>query len=107
LRIGWEIDSHSVTHPDLTTLGPAALRYQLVASKRFLERNFHIPVNSFCYPSSKYNATVIAAVKAAGYTNALTENPGYANRSDPYLLNRFEIEGGAGVSALAADLQQR
>jgi hypothetical protein len=45
---------------------------------------------------------VVAAVKAAGYTNALTEKPGYASRAEPYLLDRFEIEGG--VAQLAADL---
>ncbi len=65
----------------------AEMRCQLVASHRFLQHTFHIPVNSFCYPSSRYNATVIAAVKAAGYTNALTENNGYATRTNPYLLN--------------------
>ncbi len=102
LKLGWEVDSHSVTHPDLTTLTPAELRYQLVASRHFLRKTFHIPVNSFCYPSSEYNDAVIAAVKAAGYTNAVTENSGYATSADPYLLNRFEIEGG--VSELADDL---
>lgn len=102
LKLGWEVDSHSVSHPDLTTATPDELRYQLVASRNFLRKTFHIPVNSFCYPSSEYNDAVIAAVKAAGYTNAVTENSGYATRADPYLLNRFEIEGG--VSELAADL---
>lgn len=103
--IGWEIDSHSVTHPDLTTLSGGELNDQLVASRRFLRRTLHIPVNSFCYPFGRYNTAVIAAVKAAGYSNALTENPGYATRADPYQLDRFEIEGP--VSQLAADLSQR
>jgi peptidoglycan/xylan/chitin deacetylase (PgdA/CDA1 family) len=104
LRIGWEVDSHSINHPDLTAISPAEVRYQLVASRDFLRRSFRIPSNSFCYPSSKYNDAVVAAVKAAGYTNAVTENPGFATAStDPYLLPRFEIEGG--VSGLAADLQ--
>lgn len=83
------------------------MRYQLTASRRFLQRTFHIPVNSFCYPSSKYNAPVIAAVKAAGYSNALTDKPGYATSGDPYRLNRFEIEGRQGTAGLAADLQRR
>jgi peptidoglycan/xylan/chitin deacetylase (PgdA/CDA1 family) len=74
----------------------------VVASRRFLRRVLHVPVNSFCYPSSRYDAAVIAAVRAAGYTNALTENPGFATRADPYLLDRFEIEGG--VEQLVADL---
>jgi peptidoglycan/xylan/chitin deacetylase (PgdA/CDA1 family) len=102
VSLGWEIDSHSVTHPDLTTLSPAELRYQVDHSRRFLRSVFHIPADSFCYPSNRYDAAVVAAVKAAGYTNALTENPGYASRADPYLLDRFEIEGG--VAQLAADL---
>jgi peptidoglycan/xylan/chitin deacetylase (PgdA/CDA1 family) len=104
LSLGWEVDSHSVTHPDMTAIPQSAVQYQLVASRRFLQRTFHIPVNSFCYPSNRYDASVIAAVKAAGYTNATTENSGYATRADPYQLNRFEIEGG--LAQLQSDLSQ-
>jgi peptidoglycan/xylan/chitin deacetylase (PgdA/CDA1 family) len=104
LAIGWEVDSHSVSHPDLTTLSAAELRYQLVASRRYLQSTFHIAANSFCYPSSKYDSAVVAAVEAAGYTNATTENAGYATRGRPFELDRFEIEGGQGVAGLAADL---
>jgi peptidoglycan/xylan/chitin deacetylase (PgdA/CDA1 family) len=102
LRRGWEVDSHSLTHPDLTTATPAELQAQVAQSRAYLRRTFRIPSNSFCYPSNRYNAAVIAAVKAAGYTNATTENAGYATSADPYLLDRFEIE--AGVSELANDL---
>jgi peptidoglycan/xylan/chitin deacetylase (PgdA/CDA1 family) len=102
IHIGWEVDSHSLTHPNLTTEDAAGLWSQVHASRVYLRRTFHIPSNSFCYPSSKYDAAVIAAVKRAGYTNAVTEGDAYATRADPYLLPRFEIEGG--VSELAADL---
>lgn len=105
VALGWEIDSHSLTHPNLTTLPASALRSQVLGSRRFLQRTLGVPADSFCYPSSKYDAAVVAAVKAAGYTSALTENPGYATRADPYLLDRFEIEGG--VSQLASDLSRR
>jgi peptidoglycan/xylan/chitin deacetylase (PgdA/CDA1 family) len=104
VAIGWEIDSHSVTHPDLTTLSQRRLRYQLLASREFLRHTFHIPVHGFCYPSNRYDAAVVAAVKAAGYSDATTENPGFATPADPYLLDRFEIEGG--VTQLAADLSR-
>jgi hypothetical protein len=104
IHLGWEIDSHSLTHPDLTTAGPAELNAEVADSRGFLQRTFHIPSNSFCYPSNRYNAAVVAAVKAAGYTNAVTENPGFATPStDPFLLPRFEIEGG--LSQLQSDLQ--
>jgi peptidoglycan/xylan/chitin deacetylase (PgdA/CDA1 family) len=104
IHMGWEVDSHSLTHPDLTDISATDLRAQVVESRRYLQRTFHIPVNSFCYPSSRYDDAVIAAVKAAGYTNAVTEGHAYATSTDPYLLPRFEIEGG--VSDLAADLLQ-
>ncbi|HET9073248.1 MAG TPA: polysaccharide deacetylase family protein [Solirubrobacteraceae bacterium] len=102
LRLGWEVDSHSEVHSDLTIDTPAELHAEVFGSRAFLQRTFHIPVNSFCYPSSKYNATVIAAVKAAGYTNAVTEGNAYATRADPYLLPRFEME--TGLPQLQADL---
>jgi peptidoglycan/xylan/chitin deacetylase (PgdA/CDA1 family) len=102
LKMGWEIDSHSLTHPDMTTLDATEMQEQLVDSRRFLRHTFHIPSNSFCYPSSKYDAAVVDATKAAGYTNATTENPGYATRADPFLLDRFEITGD--VTQLVDDL---
>lgn len=103
LKYGWEVDSHSLTHPDLTTASASDLHDEVAGSRAFLRHTFHIPVNSFCYPSSRYNAAVIAAVKSAGYTNATTENAGYATSADPFLLDRFEIE--SGVSELANDLE--
>jgi peptidoglycan/xylan/chitin deacetylase (PgdA/CDA1 family) len=102
IKMGWEVDSHSLTHPNLTQLDSAELTAQVAGSRTYLQKTFHIPVNSFCYPSSKYDAAVIAAVRAAGYTNATTEAHAYATSAEPYLLPRFEIEGG--VSELAADL---
>lgn len=102
IHMGWEVDSHSLTHPDLTTATPAELWAQVRQSRVYLQKTFHIPSNSFCYPSSRYNAAVIAAVKRAGYSNAVTEGDAYATSADPYLLPRFEIE--SGVSELSADL---
>lgn len=104
IEIGWEVDSHSATHPDLTELSGKELEYQVAASRRYLRRKFNIPSDNFCYPSSEYNAATIASVKEAGYVGAVTENAGYATREEPYELDRYEIEGGDGVSGLSADL---
>lgn len=101
---GWEVDSHSATHPDLTQLSGSELAYEVAGSRRFLQRTYGVPSDNFCYPSSIYDSSTIAAVKAAGYTGAVTEEPGYASRERPYELNRYEIEGGQGVEGLAADL---
>ncbi|MGE5281392.1 MAG: polysaccharide deacetylase family protein [Chloroflexota bacterium] len=101
---GWELASHTINHSDLTTLGAAALEEEVAGSRQILRREYHVPVKNFCYPAGQFDATVIAAVKAAGYTGATTEIPGYADRGSPYELKRFEILGSAGVSGLAAAL---
>ena len=102
---GWEVDSHSATHPDLTQLSGADLAFEVAGSRRFLQRTYRVPSDNFCYPSSVYDDSTITAVREAGYTGAVTEEPGYASRDRPYELNRYEIEGGQGVDGLAADLR--
>jgi peptidoglycan/xylan/chitin deacetylase (PgdA/CDA1 family) len=104
IALGWEVDSHSATHPDLTELSGSELEYQVAASRRYLRRKFGVASDNFCYPSSEYDAATIAAVREAGYVGAVTENAGYANRDKPYELDRYEIEGGDGIEGLAADL---
>jgi peptidoglycan/xylan/chitin deacetylase (PgdA/CDA1 family) len=104
IRAGWEVDSHTVTHPDLTTLPPDRLRQELVRSRRWLRRVFHVPVDYFCYPSGRYDATVIAAVKAAGYRLATTTNGGLAAPDRPYELNRIRVDGADGVDGLLQTL---
>ncbi|MEA2422025.1 MAG: hypothetical protein QOF55_1124, partial [Thermoleophilaceae bacterium] len=38
IAAGWEIDSHTVTHPDLRTLTDAQLRHELTASRAYIQR---------------------------------------------------------------------
>jgi len=94
IAAGWEVGAHSLTHPDLTTVGAAQLTDEVAGSRRKIQRTFHVPVNSFCYPAGRFNATVQAAVRAAGFTNATTTDPGIASpKDDPYALPRIRING--------------
>ncbi|HEV7399481.1 MAG TPA: polysaccharide deacetylase family protein [Solirubrobacterales bacterium] len=101
---GWELAAHTIHHLDLTTLDAAQLKEEVAGSREILRREYGVPVKNFCYPAGQFDATVIAAVKAAGYTGATTEIPGYATRESPFELARFEILGSTGVSGLAEDL---
>jgi peptidoglycan/xylan/chitin deacetylase (PgdA/CDA1 family) len=105
IAAGWEIAAHTIHHLDLTQLDAAQLKEEVAGSRMFLRREYGVPVKNFCYPAGQFDETAIAAVKAAGYTGATTEIPGYANRSHPYELDRFEILGSGGVAGLAGDLR--
>lgn len=104
IAAGWELAAHTINHQDLTTLDAAELKEEVAGSRALLRREYHVPVKDFCYPAGQFDETVIAAVKAAGYTTATTEIPGYAESSKPYELARLEILGSTGVSGLAEDL---
>jgi peptidoglycan/xylan/chitin deacetylase (PgdA/CDA1 family) len=104
IAAGWELAAHTINHLDLTTLDAARLKEEVAGSREVLRREYGVPVADFCYPAGRFDDSVIAAVKAAGYTAATTEIPGYAERQKPYELSRFEVLGSTGVSGLAEDL---
>lgn len=103
---GWEVDSHTISHLDLTTLSGARLRHEVGDSRRVLRRDFHQPVNFFCYPAGKFDAATIRAVRRAGYLGATTEVPGNASRDSMYQLHRVRVDGSDGVSGLATKLKR-
>ena len=102
IAAGWEIDSHTLNHPDLTASDDASLKSELVDSRKLLQEKFKIPVNFFCYPAGKNDARVRAAVEAAGYKGATTVEPGVASKSDnPYLLPRIRVNGTDSAATVA------
>ena len=103
---GWELDAHTVSHKDLTTLDPTRLRYEVAGSRRYLRRAFGQPVDFFCYPAGRYDGQVVAAVRAAGYLGATTEQPGLARPADAYTLDRIRIAYSDGVGGFAEKLQR-
>jgi peptidoglycan/xylan/chitin deacetylase (PgdA/CDA1 family) len=101
IAAGWELDTQGYNHADLITLGPAELRYQAATTRQTLQQRYGVPVNWFCYPSGHYNATVIAAVKAAGFVGSTTVQPGWAGpEEDRYRLHRLRVLGGTSPQAL-------
>jgi peptidoglycan/xylan/chitin deacetylase (PgdA/CDA1 family) len=101
---GWEIDAHTLTHPDLTTLDDARLWREVDGSRVALRRAFHVPVDFFCYPGGRYDARVIRAVKLAGFLGATTTNYGLARPPGMYTLARVRINGSDGLRGFASKL---
>jgi peptidoglycan/xylan/chitin deacetylase (PgdA/CDA1 family) len=106
MRDGWEIDAHTLTHPDLTTVDAARLRREVAGSRRWLHHAFGAPVDFFAYPSGRYDPAVEAAVRAAGYMGATTTQPGQATRAaDPYALPRVRVTPGMSPRRLVATVR--
>jgi peptidoglycan/xylan/chitin deacetylase (PgdA/CDA1 family) len=101
LQAGWELDTQGFSHADLITLDATALHYQVAVARTQIQRLYHVRADWFCYPSGHYNATVVAAVRAAGYAGSTTVVPGWASRrSDPYRLPRLRVLGGTSPASL-------
>ena len=64
---GWEVGSHTVSHPNLTKLDDGALSSELRSSREGIERLTHVPCTSVAYPKGYADGRVVAAAEAAGY----------------------------------------
>ena len=101
---GWELDSHTFTHPDLTEAGVDLAR-EIADSRAYLQDRFGVPVDFFCYPSGAYDAGVVRAVRRAGYLGATTTSEGLAAPARPYELKRIRLRPDDGAAGLAAKLE--
>jgi peptidoglycan/xylan/chitin deacetylase (PgdA/CDA1 family) len=98
---GWELDTQGISHADLIALDAAQLHYQVAVARQTIQRRYHVPVNWFCYPSGHYDATVLQAVRQAGYLGSTTVVPGWAGPDDDsYRLPRLRVLGGTSGAQL-------
>jgi len=67
---GWEIGSHTLSHPRLTELDDERLATELVESRRECEERLEAPCTSLAYPYGTADSRVVEAAVAAGYTAA-------------------------------------
>lgn len=84
---GWDIASHSGTHPDLSSLPTKELDTEIHTSKKVVEEKIQKAVFAFTYPKGKYTHEVLDAVHAAQYDIAFSMDDGFIDRS----VSRFRI----------------
>lgn len=94
---GWEIGSHSRTHPDLARLDATGLAAELRGSREECEEQLQRPCSSLAYPFSSYDRRVKDAAREAGYAAAtiLDNRVAIPRRTMPWLsgasADRFEL----------------
>lgn len=69
---GWEIGSHTCSHPHLTEIGKEKAVAELGLSRAACEEELQRPCTALAYPFGSYDAAVIDLVTAAGYRSAVT-----------------------------------
>jgi peptidoglycan/xylan/chitin deacetylase (PgdA/CDA1 family) len=69
---GWEIGSHTCSHPRLARIDEAAIARELSESKRACEAEIGAPCHSLAYPYSDYDERAVKAALEAGYSFAVS-----------------------------------
>jgi peptidoglycan/xylan/chitin deacetylase (PgdA/CDA1 family) len=67
---GWEIGSHTGSHPHLTQIDDVSLESELTRSKAACERELGAPCTSLAYPYGDVDARVVDATARSGYAVA-------------------------------------
>jgi peptidoglycan/xylan/chitin deacetylase (PgdA/CDA1 family) len=69
---GWEVGSHTCTHPVLTEIDPGAAASELSRSKAACEAEIGARCRSVAYPLGAWDETVTEAARGAGYEFGVT-----------------------------------
>ncbi|MHB1286628.1 MAG: polysaccharide deacetylase family protein [Leptospirales bacterium] len=91
---GFEIGSHTRSHPDLSTLSDDAVEEELFRSREELENLLGRSVETLCYPYGRYSRHTPEIARKAGYRAARTTQrmvPGQVE--DRFLLPARTISG--------------
>ena len=103
--VGWEIGSHTLSHPRLPDIDEPSQRREVLESKKRLEDLLGVTVASFAYPYGLYDATTLRLVQEAGYTHAVTTAKRGGGVS-PFAVPRTSL-GGYGFRAMKQVLKLR
>jgi peptidoglycan/xylan/chitin deacetylase (PgdA/CDA1 family) len=85
-----EIGAHTVTHPPMTSLGPADQLREAAESRRRCEEIVGRPVTTFAYPYGDFDRAAASAVKEAGLLSACsTVERAVRAPADPFAVPRL------------------
>lgn len=102
---GFDLGSHTVTHPILSSLSPERLRQELRESRAAIEGQTGLQCKALAYPNGRsrdITDTVLAATGEAGYEFAVTVSNRWCSRSrDPLQLDRISPPGHSSPATFA------
>ncbi len=94
LGANMSIESHSVTHPDLTSLSQDTLAFEIEESAVAIERTLGVRPQTFCYPLGRWSRRAITALQDSGYLGAFTTRDGTLHTATRrYQMPRLRVRG--------------
>ena len=98
---GFAIESHSMSHRNLTRLGDVELVQDLESARKTIEDNVGTPVSLVTVPMGHINHRVVRAARIAGYRGIMTSFTGVNRGSeDVWNLKRFQVKSDTPVGNL-------
>jgi peptidoglycan/xylan/chitin deacetylase (PgdA/CDA1 family) len=90
---GIDFGAHTVTHPILTNLSLDQAKFEIVESKKIIEKKLNKNITAFCYPNgftTDYNSEIIQILKDNGFLCSVTTVPKIVTiKSDLFELGRL------------------
>lgn len=96
LGAGISIQSHSHSHPLLDGVSPRRLRYEMVFSKRMLEKKIGKEVSCLSLPGGRFTPDVLHAADLAGYSCVFTSVPRMNGTEQFETVGRFALTSETG-----------
>lgn len=91
--LGFVFESHAFSHKDLTGFNDDDLRYELEASKHYLESLLSKSITSICFPIGYFSERVIRFSHVAGYQKLYSSLPGnYITSREDGLIYRNLVQ---------------
>jgi peptidoglycan/xylan/chitin deacetylase (PgdA/CDA1 family) len=109
---GIDFGSHTVTHPDLRSLGPEQIEYELGCSKEIIEQQLGSQVSSFAYPfafpeeDKRFTRFLFDVLENQGFENGVTTIIGRARLGhNRFFLPRLPVNSWDDADFLRAKLE--
>jgi peptidoglycan/xylan/chitin deacetylase (PgdA/CDA1 family) len=104
---GWEIGSHCVHHPLLTTVDDDRLRHELNDSRSRIAEILGKPCQTLAYPTGDHDARVVRFARDAGYAAAATLPAVFPRRPDPLAFPRVSVSRGDSILMFRLKLSRK
>ncbi|TET16424.1 MAG: polysaccharide deacetylase family protein [Candidatus Cloacimonadota bacterium] len=88
---GFEIGSHTHTHPDLTKISEVRIREELTVSKNILESKLGVPVRFVSYPFGRYSRRIKEIVEESGYSGAVCLSHPFRRKDGLFEIERQSV----------------